>query len=252
MDQVLQSIRGLFVEDAIANTKKENASLVIDGDLFPIPSLRTLAFQSLVLISFPIEEFLPGVGFEEDARNLLLLTRECVGKYKLVELEDSLVYADGTEGSEEDEKNLRPKGLKRPGVVLIVKTRLKKWKIGRLLTFCPAGCLRHVDKSEDGDKMTEQDWIEGNNLVTHGFIEWGRSEETDNEDADDNDEGMDQDDTDDKKGDSDEEKFGVESKVVITFYEDRFVYREGAVNTKKCCKKNCSYEYKIEASFTKI
>ena len=40
MDQVLQSIRGLFVEDAIANTKKENASLVIDGDLFPIPSLR--------------------------------------------------------------------------------------------------------------------------------------------------------------------------------------------------------------------
>ena len=41
MDQVLQSIRGLFVEGAIANSKKkENASPFIDGDLFPIPSLR--------------------------------------------------------------------------------------------------------------------------------------------------------------------------------------------------------------------
>ena len=79
------------------------------------------------------------------------------------------------------------------------------------------------------------------------------SEETDNEDeADDNDEDLDQDNIDGKKGDSDKEKFGVESKVVITFHEDRFVYRERAVNTRKCCKKNCSYEYKIEALFSKI
>ena len=41
MDQVLQSIRGLFVEGAISNSKKkENASQLIDGDFFPIPSLR--------------------------------------------------------------------------------------------------------------------------------------------------------------------------------------------------------------------
>ena len=40
MDHVLQSIRGLFVEGAIANPKKqENGSQLID-DLFPIPSLR--------------------------------------------------------------------------------------------------------------------------------------------------------------------------------------------------------------------
>ena len=42
MDQVLQSIRGLFVDGAVGNTMKENASKArgIDGVLFPVPSLR--------------------------------------------------------------------------------------------------------------------------------------------------------------------------------------------------------------------
>ena len=41
MDQVLQSIRSLFVEGVIAiSEKKENIFQLMDGDLFPIPSLR--------------------------------------------------------------------------------------------------------------------------------------------------------------------------------------------------------------------
>ena len=214
---------------------------------------RTLGFQALVLNSFPVEDFLPGVAFEEDTKNLFLLTRDCVGKYKFVELEDSFVYADGSEGSEKARKNLRPKGLKRPGVVEIVKTSSKKWKIGGLLSFCPAGGLRRSFRDEDEDIITEQDWIEENNFVSHGFTEWSNSEEPDCEDFDDVDE-EDQDDSDEIKGDSNVEKLGVESRVVITFYKDRFVYKEKAVNTRKCsnCKSNCSYEYKIEACFVKI
>ena len=183
------------------------------------------------------------MGFAEDTKNLLLLTRECVGKYKLMELEDSLVYADGREGSEKTRKSLRPKGLKRPGVVEIVKKSSKIWKIGGLLSFCPAGGLRHSFIDEDEDKITEQDWIEENNLVSHGFTEWDKP---DSEDFD-GDEEAGQDDSNDKK-------FGVESRVVVTFYKDWFVYKEKAVNTRRCsnCKSNCSYEYKLEACFAKI
>ena len=187
--------------------------------------------------TFPVEEFLPGEGFEEDARNLLLLTRDCVGNYKLIELEDSLVYASGTEGSEKARKHFRP-WMNHSGVVKVDKTSAKKWEVDGLQSFCPAGCLRHVYIDEDENKVTDQDWIEGNNLVTHGFIEWGDSEETDCEDHEEE-EAQDDSDVIDK------EKVGVEHRAVITFYKENFVYKESY-------KENCSYEYKIEASFAKI
>ena len=186
------------------------------------------------------------MGFEDDARNLLLLTRECVGNYKLMELEDSLVYADGTEGSEEDRKEFRP-WVKRRGVLKVDKNSAKKWRIGGLNRFCTAGCLGFVYMDEDEDKGTDQHWIEGNNLVTHGFMEETDCEDHEEEKA--------QDDSDVKEGDIgeegddiDKERFGVEHRAVISFYKDKFIYKE---NTMIRCE-TFSYEYKIEASFAKL
>ena len=53
---------------------------------------RTLALQSLVLNSWPIEEFLPGEGYSYQARSLRLLTRECVGEYQMTGMEETFVY----------------------------------------------------------------------------------------------------------------------------------------------------------------
>merc|ERR1712096_278349 len=129
-------------------------------------------------------------------------------------------------------------GMKLQGVVKVEKTSAKKWEIGGLHSFCPAGCLRHVYIDKDEDKITQQNWIEGNNLVTHEFMEWVDSRETDSEDYD---EENAQDDSDDIV----KEKFGVESRVAISFYNDKFVYKQRSLKTEKC------FEYKIEASFAK-
>merc|ERR1719186_1943718 len=96
--------------------------------------------------------------------------------------------------------------MKPQGVVKVDKTSPKKLEIGGLHSFCPAGCLKHVYIDED--KITQQNWIEGNNLVTHEFMEWVDSGETDSEDYD---EENAQDDSDD----FDKEKFGVESRAKI-------------------------------------
>ena len=149
----------------------------------------------------------------------MLLTRDCVGNYKLMELEDSLVYQDGTEGSEEDRKKFQV-WMKRPGVVKVDKASAKNWEVGGLDSFCPAGCLRNV-VYKDEDKVTVQHWIEGNNLVTRRFLERVDSEET--------------------------VKF--EFRVVITFYKNKFVYKKRSSITTNGCENG---EYKVEASFAKI
>ena len=66
-----------------------------------------MAFQSLVVNCWPVEEFLPGKGYQEDARNLKLLTRDCVGEYRLIRLIDSAVNSEGQDLSEEVKKDLR-------------------------------------------------------------------------------------------------------------------------------------------------
>ena len=69
--------------------------------------LRLLAFQSLVVNSFPVDQFLPGKGYAENARNLRLLTRDCVGRYKIVKQEEFVVNSAGQEDSEELENQDR-------------------------------------------------------------------------------------------------------------------------------------------------
>ena len=177
-----------------------------------------------------------------------LLTIDCEGDYKLVSFEDSLVYANGGEGSEEDKENMRGE-VNSPGIVNVVKNSSNNWEIGELVEFSPAGCLRHVFSCGSGE-ITDQDWIEGNQLVSHQFGEWDYSDdETVVEDI----EGKEM-----TKDDSEDNgivkvKFGVETRVVVTFYQDKFLYKERVVNTRKCSKcDNCSYEYKANALFAKI
>eukprot|EP00092_Neocalanus_flemingeri_P015310 GFUD01016558.1.p1 GENE.GFUD01016558.1~~GFUD01016558.1.p1 ORF type:complete len:230 (-),score=55.57 GFUD01016558.1:169-858(-) len=170
MDKFLWSVRYLFGD--VEDTKKEERVQLLQGNFIPIPSLRSLGFQSLVMNTFPVEEFLPGETFQDDARNLSLLTRDCKGKYRLVEFEDSLVYADNTEVSEEEKKDMRSEVLNNRDVVEVLKMSSKSWKINGLCSFNLAGCLRHVS-----DKITSQEWIEGSTLVAHDFLEWDYSEE---------------------------------------------------------------------------
>ena len=66
-----------------------------------------MAFQSLVVNCWPVEEFLPGKGYQEDASNLKLLTRDCVGEYRLIRHIDSAVDSEGQDLSEEIKKDLR-------------------------------------------------------------------------------------------------------------------------------------------------
>ena len=110
---------------------------------------RTLALQSLVLNSWPIEEFVPGEGYSQQANYLRLLTKECVGEYQMTGLEESLVYGDGMEGTDEDKESFRPYDL-NTGVVQVIKPSSREWEIGDLLRFSPGGCLRHVFRDERG------------------------------------------------------------------------------------------------------
>jgi len=251
IDEVLQCIRSLFVTEL--DTSQETSCLLLDGSFIPMPSLRSLAFQSLVLQCFPVDkfnEFLP--GFEEDARNLRRLTKDCEGKYKLVSFEDSLVYANGGgEGTEDDKETMRGE-VNSPGIVNVVKNNLNNWEIGEIVEFSPAGCLKHVFRC-GGDgiaEITDQDWIEGSKLVSHQF----HQEEYSDDEAD----GEDDEDKKMNRDDSEEEgldkvKFGIESRFVVTFYQDKFLYKERVVNTRKCTRcEECSYEYKIKAIFAKI
>ena len=68
---------------------------------------RSLAFQSLVLNSWLVEEFLPGEENDDDARNLRLFTRDCEGEYKLTSFEEELFLANGRVATEDDKMFMR-------------------------------------------------------------------------------------------------------------------------------------------------
>jgi hypothetical protein len=110
----------------------------------------------------------------------------------------------------------------------------------RLIDFSPAGCLRHVLDVEDDDvgvsEITDQEWIEGSCLVIHRLLKWDFSgDDTGSED----------------QGKS-EENCRVESRIVVTFYQGKFIYKERVGNTRKCTKcRSCSYVYSVEAWFSK-
>ena len=45
-------------------------------------------------------------------------------------------------------------------------------------------------------------------------------------------------------------KFGVDSRIVMTFYQGKFLYTERAVNIMMCSTfKDCSYVYSVKAWF---
>merc|ERR1719233_417833 len=219
---------------------------ICQGVFSPIPTLSTLALQRLVLSNLPTEEFVPGEGYSHQARSLRLLTRECVGEYQMTGMEETFVYGDGIEGTDKDKESVRADEL-NTGVVQVIKPSRREWEIGDLLRFSPGGCLRHVFRDErntDVMEITAQDWIEGSSLVCHTFTEWLYTDE-DEEDSSDGDETS--------KGkvvNSGEatsvhkDKFGVDFRVAVTFYQDMFIYKEKVVNTRRCTTcNNCSYKY---------
>jgi len=239
MEEMLPSFRKLALEDGQVRT--ESKCPLVHGDFLPIPSLRSLAFQSLVLNCWPVEEFLPGEGYQDHYNNLRLLTRDCEGEYIMTRFDESFVYEDGSEGTEVDKKKVRD-NTKVGDIVRVVKNSHKKWEIGEIIDFSPAGCLRHVFDLEDDEagvsEITEQEWIEGSSLVFHRFMKWDYSR-------------------DDTASDEDvgkrEENFGVASRIVVTFYQDKFIYKERVANTRKCSKcGGCSYVYSVDAWFSKI
>ena len=107
----------------------------------------------------------------------------------------------------------------------VVKSSAKNWEIGDYIDYNPVGCLRHVDivDTKDGDggmgKITEQEWIEGSSLVNHMFMERDYLE--------DNIEGKENVKEIMNNGNGlDTKKFGVDSRIVVTFYQGKFLYRE--------------------------
>jgi len=210
----------------------ESKCPLVDGDFFPIPTLRSLAFQCLVLNSWPVEEFLPGEGYQDDASNLRVLTGDCGGEYIMTRFEESFVSGDGSEGTEVDKKNVRSVEHTNVGdTVRVVKSSQKKWEIEGLIDFVPAGGLRRVFYWEEDDgavsEITHQQWIEGSSLVSHIFKKLeddGRSEGN----------------------------FGVDNRVVVTFYQGKFIFKERVAHYRKCTRcRSCSYVYTVEASFSK-
>ena len=204
---------------------------------------------------------MPGEGYQDQARNLRLLTRDCEGEYEMARLEENLVFGDGEKASEEEKKRVRAEVLnkKSSSILRVVKPSMSEWVIGGLADFSIGGCLRHVFDADGGDllEITDQEWIEGCSLVSHRFSEWDYSEEDD-------------DDSENENGDKKEivnnefvmnnesevdfikNKFGVDFRIAVTFSQDMFLYRERVVNTRKCTKcKNCSYIYSAKAWFIK-
>eukprot|EP00092_Neocalanus_flemingeri_P083178 GFUD01104358.1.p1 GENE.GFUD01104358.1~~GFUD01104358.1.p1 ORF type:complete len:242 (-),score=60.62 GFUD01104358.1:54-779(-) len=241
MDAALQSIRYLFAD--AEDIKKERRAQLLQGKLFPIPSLRNLAFQTLVLNTFPVEEFLPGEGYREDASNLRLLTRDCVGMYRLVSMKDSFIYADKTEASEEKKTFFRREVLNTMGPVEVLKTGAKDWEMNGMLSFNPAGFRRSVRSAQS--ELTCQAWIEDSTLVIHrSAVDYSKGVNAMRNN------GVVGNDVDIK----DEEKFGVDCRHLVTFFKDQFVYEETTVSRSKCkCKcEDCYYEYKAEAWYAKM
>ena len=66
------------------------------SNLFQVPCIPVLGAE--LLASGGV---LPGEGYQDYERNLRLLTRDCEGEYQLARFEESLVYSDGGEGTED-------------------------------------------------------------------------------------------------------------------------------------------------------
>ena len=122
-----------------------------------------------MLIRWPIDEFLPGVGYEQEAKNLQLFTRDCFGVYNLIHLEDSLTYDDGREVSEVDKKVHRPLKVNSHSVEVVEPEGMFEWSVLRLYHFINhrtfelirplcTGNLRDIFDIKDGNvyKATDQ------------------------------------------------------------------------------------------------
>ena len=79
-------------------------------EMFPFPSLRSMAFQALVINNYPTDQFeeqLPGNGYSTEHENLENLTRDCVGTYMFRSVEDNVFLSGrelGNEVTEEEKK----------------------------------------------------------------------------------------------------------------------------------------------------
>merc|ERR1712142_1130080 len=194
VDNIMTSIRWLFLPspaDAISASIAE----IMEGTDAPIPTLSALSLQALVHTNWPLEEFLPGKGYEDQANSLRLLTRDCFGHYEMAGSEVSFVFEDGIEGTN-GVKEAMTAGIEKTltasieKLVEVTKFANGLWEIGRFLfvgTIPLEGYLRYVFEDEKG-KRALQRWIEGRSLVSLRFKE-----------------------------------FGVERKVV-TFCDDMFIY----------------------------
>jgi len=249
MEGIIEDMRWMFMTRP-SDKMLTSTSDLIEGVLFPIPTLRTLALQNLVLNNWPIEEFVPGEGYSHQANYLRLLTKECVGEYQMTGLEESFVYGDGIEGTDEDKEIVRADDL-NTGVVQVTKLSSGGWKIGDLLSFSPRGCLRHEIRF-DGDtdvmkKFALQEWIQGSSLVWHRFSEcYYTDKEDSNTDGDDV--------INDKIFINGEDKLVVDIRVAVTFYQGMLIYKERVVNNRRCttCNNNsCSFKYSVTAWFLK-
>ena len=195
-----------------------------------------------MLNCWPVEEFLPGEGYQDYDSSLSLLTRDCEGEYIMTSFEENFVFGDGSEGTEVNKKNVRAVDHTKVGdIVRVVKTSHKKWEIGGLIDFTPAGCLRHVLDVEDDDvgvsEITDQEWIELSSLVIHRFLKWDYSGDDTVSEEDDG---------------KSEENCRVDSRIVVTFYQGKFIYKERVGSTRKCTKcRSCSYVYSVSAWFSK-
>merc|ERR1719402_991896 len=230
----------------------KRTSDIVEGVFSPIPTLRTLALQSLVLSNWPTEEFVPGEGYSNQAKSLRLLTNECVGGYQMTGMEESLVYGDGIEGTDEERETFRGDDL-NTGVVHVAKPSSGEWIIGDLISFTPGGCLRHKFRDEENTdvwEITDQEWIESSSLVCHRFSEWQYTDEEDITDCDDT--SKDEVTSSGEATPARKHEFGVDFRVAVTFYQDIFIYKERVVNTRRCTAcHNCSYTYSITAWFMK-
>jgi len=252
MDSVLTSIRLLFRPNQEEIVTAHLETKLTEGVFGPIPTLRSLAMQSLVLNNWPVEEFLPGEAgssgggkqLREQREWLRLLTKECEGTYRFMSLKDSFVYGDGTEGSEEDKENERAVGLQSDELVEVSRPSTAMWEIGHLCIFQPWGSLRHVNLLEYEDevvskKMTVQEWMEGSSLVVHCFYEECDQSEDANKVCR------------EAKSEVDvkKNKLGFDLRISVTFCQDVFIYKERRVNTTK--NHSDSYTYSALACFTK-
>merc|ERR1719392_625342 len=128
-----------------------------EGTLAPIPTLRALSLQALVHTNWPLEEFLPGKGYEDQANSLRLFTRDCFGHYEMAGSEVSFVYEDGSEGTNGEKEALTACTEK---LVEVTKPSNREWEIGGIfLYYICEESLRRVYKREKG-KHALQQWIE--------------------------------------------------------------------------------------------